>query len=83
MKNIAIDVEDQAQNVINISFLNKRTNKKDKSKFETILETLYQQHSIKLSKVVACDIDSLECQNFEHYQSNTFLRKPREGTKPL
>ena len=55
LKNIVIDVKNQASNVNNVLLLNERTNKKNESKFETIFETLYQQHLIKLSEIIIYD----------------------------
>ena len=75
MKDVIINVKNQAQNVNNVLFLNKRTNEKNESKFETIFETLYQQHLIELNKIVVYDAINFERQNLKYHEDNTFLRK--------
>ena len=75
MKNIIVNVEYQTQNVNNISFLNERINKKNKSKFETIFETLHQQSSIELNKIIIRNSINFKCSNLKHHENDIILRQ--------
>ena len=75
MKDVVINVENQVKNVNDISFLNKWTNEKNKSKFKTIFKTLYQQYLIELSEIVIYDAINFKRQSLKHYKNNIFLRE--------